>query len=55
MKNKMRLCQRWFDDFDELSDWLLDYSEEGAVALSIQKTDQGWILFYYEPYDNPID
>jgi len=41
-----RLECKWWDDFDKMSDWLLDQND--VEVINIQKDENGWWLFYWE-------
>lgn len=41
-----RLERRWFDSFDELSDWLLD--DDDVELINIQEKKGLWWVYYWE-------
>jgi hypothetical protein len=41
-----RLQREWWDDFDKLSDWLLD--QENIEVVNIQEIEGDWIIFFWE-------
>lgn len=41
-----RLERTFFDDFDKLSDWLLD--KEDIEVINVQKIKELWFVYYWE-------
>jgi hypothetical protein len=41
-----RLEQEWWEDFDKLSDWLLD--QENIEVVNVFQKDGGWRIVYWE-------
>ena len=44
-----RLERKWFETFDELSDWELDQQDDITV-INIQEKNDMWYIYYYDNY-----